>query len=196
MSEDKVLFDPGFAPLVDDFYQSMGIVQQIMSSVPSMHQKKFKYKMLQSDILKLVKNNVAFYLGCMLWAYYLTENFKNDPKELEGNTFSELSEEEKNEYDFFGEIDFITDYFEQYKKDTKYYLGKEQSLPQEWLSILSTYREFLEINNSFLNVKLTSDIKVPAAIGMRDIGIDIKAAIDKSIADKNIETLLLLNILA
>lgn len=193
---EKVLFDPGFAPLVDDFYQSIDIVKQIMTSVPSMHQKKFKYKMLQADIIKLVKNNVAFYFGCMLWAYYLVNNFKNEPKELEGNTFSDLSEEEKAEYDFFGEIDFITDYFAQYKKDTKYYLGKEQELPKEWFFVLQLYREFLELNNSFLKAKLTSDIVLPEKIANINVDFDIKEIIEFSIMNKSIENLLELNIFA
>lgn len=192
---EKVKFDPGFAPFVDDFIASFDIVNQIMASVPTFQQKKFKFRILHQDILKLVKNNVSFYLGCLLWAYFLVNNYNNSPREIDGNPFYNLNEDKIKTFDFFEQIDFIINYFSQYEKDTKYYMGKALSLNPNWLKILKIYKEFLFINNNFVEVKTTSELCLPDDLKNKVFDFDIEKIIKDSIDSKNIEKLIELNII-
>lgn len=194
--EEKVLFDPGFAPFVQNFSYNIESIYEILAQTSSVHQKKFKFKMMQKNISALVKNNTAFYLGCLLWAYYLSTSFENSPKEIADNSFYGLSSEKIKEYDFDEEINFIILYFDKYKKDTAYYIGKNDSFPDEWLKILKIYKEFLILNNSFINVKYTSDIQIPETFKNLKFDFDIKDLINFSLENKNIENLLTVNIFA
>ena len=47
------------------------------------------------------------------------------------------------------------------KKDAKYYLGQNYSVEEKSLQVLDTYREFLKINEGFVKVQTTSDVKLP-----------------------------------
>ena len=47
------------------------------------------------------------------------------------------------------------------KKDAKYYLGQNYSVEEKSLQVLDTYREILKINEGFVKVQTTSDVKLP-----------------------------------
>ena len=62
------------------------------------------------------------------------------------------------------EVIYSKNYFEQLKKDAKYYLGLDYNTDPKYLEILDLYGEFLTINEGFVNTKTTDDIKLPAKI--------------------------------
>ena len=192
----KAQFDPGFAPYVEHFSQNIQICTQIFSSMSSVHQKKFKYKVLYPQIISLIKNNVAFYYGCLLWAFVLMNENKENPLEIEGNSFLNMTDEDISKYDFLEEINFIIDYLPILDKDSKYYLGKSSNLPLFWKQILLLYKEFLELNNGFVKVSRTSDIKLPDAFLDIKYSETIKQKVEDSIRIGSIETLLDYNIFA
>lgn len=190
MPNETVAFDPGFAPFVEHFSMNIMTVNQILQSQPSFNQKKFRYKMLEKQIIALIENSVAFYYGCLLWAFYLKNKYKDEPRELSGNTFKDLTEEQLKEYDFFEEIDYVIAYLDVYKRDVKYYTGKKAIVPEKWANILALYREFLELNNGFLKVSNTADIVLPQALLRLDFDESINTEIQKAISNKQIEALL------
>ncbi len=190
----KVKFDPGFAPLVEHFSSNMELCSQILLSIKPLHQKKFKYKVLHQQIIQILKNNVAFYYGCLIWAFSLTQEFKESPMEIEGNAFLNLTDEEIDNYDFFEEIDFITNYLTLLEKDEKYYLGKSTPLPELWIKILNCYKEFVRLNNGFTKVSKTSDIKLPETFSNIEYKAEYKNLVLNSIESKSIESLLNINI--
>jgi hypothetical protein len=169
-----VLFDPGYSKYTLAFSLNIDAAYNMIFSIKAFNQRKTKFKIIYPQLLKLFEQTVSFYLGCLLWATFISKNFANEPKEIIGNDYiGQEIDEEKMLY----EVNYIISYFEKLKKDCKYYLGKECNLPQEWLTIMETYKEFLTMNDFLVNAKTTMDIKLPTTI--------------KNVENQELETILL-----
>lgn len=193
---DKVKFDPGIGEFVIDFYEIINSLYSQLMSLKTIHQKRARFKLYLPKITKCIKNNISFYLGCLLWAYYITNENKAAPKEIDGNIFSELNEQQIQNYDYLVQINFLENYFERYEKDTLYYTGQKLQISNTLKNILSTYKEFLELNKGFINTKNTDDIVLPEKLKAAKFNFDIKTEIEKAIINKNLEILLNLDNLA
>lgn len=193
---NTVKFDPGMGPLVVDFNEFVNNVYSQLMSFRTIHQKRSRFKIYSSKIEKYMANNIAFYFGCLLWAYYLVNENLNAPKEIVGNVFLNMSDEDKENYDYLIQVNFMENYFDSFERDFQYYIGQKKQIPQNWKKILELYSEFLTLNNGFVNTKLTSDIVLPEGFKNINIKIDIKAFIDKVIKDNSLESLLELDILS
>ena len=98
-------------------------------------------------------------MGCLLWASYIS-NIKDT--EIEGN---KLLGENTTEEEYTGEISFLIELVETgLNRDCKYYQGKPYNADVKYLPILKAYKEFLIINNGFVNCSNTNQIKLPDSI--------------------------------
>lgn len=180
---NTVKFDPGIGELVLDFNNYINDVYSKLMNLYSPHQKRAHFKLYESKILNYIQNNIAFYMGCLLWAYYISNS--DTPAKIEGNPFLNMTDEQKEEYDFALQVNFMENYFDSFERDTAYYTGKKTSIPDQWKKILSLYSEFLELNKGFVNTKITSDIKIPANIKNLNL-VQIKNLIDKVLKEKDL----------
>lgn len=185
MNDKKVLFDPGYAPLVIDSIGQVGYTYYVFSAVPNLKLKKLNFPNTLKKIDNLLKINVSFYLGCLLWASYISQF---DNCEIEGN---KLLGEEAKEEEYTSEINFLIDLIEnQLPRDCKYYLGKNYSTDERFLTILKTYKDFLILNDGFVNCSKTNQIKLPKNL-KQDKNLElINKNIQNALANKNIEELL------
>ena len=156
-----VLFDPGYSKYTLPFSQNIDAAYNVLFSIKAPHQRKFKFQILYPQLLKLLEHTVSFYLGCLLWAAFISQNFHKDPKDILENSFD--SAEVKEEEMLF-EVNYAINYIEKLKKDCKYYLGKTCNLPEDWSQVMNIYKEFLTMNNFLVNAKTTADIKLPDEI--------------------------------
>ena len=108
---ETVKFDPGMGELVVDFNEFVNSVYSQLMSFRTIHQKRARFKLYVSKIEKAMENNVAFYFGCLLWAYYIVNENKQAPKEIVGNVFLNMSKEDKEEYDYLIQVNFMENYF-------------------------------------------------------------------------------------
>ena len=155
----KVLFDPGYAPLVIDSIGAVGYTYYMFSASKNMRLKKINFPSVFKKIESLLKTNVAFYLGCLLWASYIS-NIKD--AEIEGN---KLLGESATEEEYTSEISFLIELVETgLNRDYKYYQGKPYIADEKYLPILKAYKEFLIINDGFINCSNTNQIKLPSSI--------------------------------
>ena len=187
---DTVKFDPGMGEFVLDFNDFINDVYSQLMSLKTIHQKRARFKLYASKIERYMKNNISFYLGCLLWAYIIKTDNEKNPKAIVGNSFLNMTQEQKDDFDYMIQVNFLENYFDSFERDTLYYSGKKQEIPAAWKEILSLYSEFLELNNGFLSTKLSSDIKLPEKIAKMTFGKDVKEVIEKAIADKNLEIIL------
>ena len=187
---DKVKFDPGIGNFVIDFNNFINDVYSQLMSFRTIHQKRARFKLYSNKIITNMKNNIAFYLGCLLWAYHIKNVNADNPKEIEGNIFLNLTEEEKNNYDYMIQVNFMENYFDSYERDFLYYTGKETKIPKEWKSILALYIEFLEKNKGFINTRTTEDIILPDLLSNKKISEDINTIIQDTIEKKDLNLLL------
>ena len=150
-----VKFDPGFAQHTTILSISLEYMYSGINSFKNFGQKKMKFKMNFPQIERMVNNNVGFCLGSMLWAVYIKSlgDLKIEGNPCFGDTFDK---EETSD-----EIDFSIYYFEQLKKDVKYYLGQNYEVNPLYVTILDLYREFLLANKNFVNTSTTSQIVLP-----------------------------------
>ena len=185
---DTVKFDPGIGEFVLDFNNFVNDVYSHLMSLKTIHQKRARFKLYISKIEKYMKNNISFYLGCLVWAYIISN--EKTPKQIVGNTFLNMPQEQKDEFDYMIQVNFLENYFECFERDSLYYNGKKQEIPADWKLILSLYSEFLEINNGFLSTKMTSDIKLPEKIKNLGKIQDLKELIDKAVKEQNLEVIL------
>ena len=149
-------FDPGFVQHMSAFVPNIEYVYAGLDRVKNFTQKKNQFKMYYPKIQTLLKNYLGFYLGCILWATYISQL---DEKPILNNLCfgGEYSEKET-----LSEVEFIKDYIEQLKKDVKYYTGQDFTIDEKSINILDAYREFLIANKGFVETKTTKDIKLPA----------------------------------
>ena len=155
---DNVQFDPGFIQHMSAFEPNIEYVYSSLNSCRNFNQKKMQFKMFYPKIQSLLKNYLGFYLGCILWAVYIKSLGE---KPITGNLCygGEFSENETLE-----EVDFIKAYIEQLKKDAKYYLNQDFSIDNVHLKVLDVYREFLKVNEGFVKVQTTTDVKLPESL--------------------------------
>ncbi len=149
-------FDPGFVQHMSAFVPNIEYVYAGLNRLKNFTLKKNQFKMYYPKIQSLLKNYLGFYLGCILWATYISQL---DEKPILNNLCfgGEYSEKET-----LSEVDFIKDYIEQLKKDVKYYTGQDFTIDEKSINILNAYREFLIANKGFVETKTTKDIKLPA----------------------------------
>lgn len=187
---DKVKFDPGIGYFVVDFNNFINDVYSQLMSFRTIHQKRARFKLYSNKIITNIKNNIAFYLGCLLWAYYIKKVNADNPKEIEGNVFLNMTEEEKNNYDYMIQVNFMENYFDSYERDFLYYTGQETKISEIWKQILSLYIEFLEKNKGFINTRTTADIILPDSLKNKEISEDINSIIKEAIEKKDLNLLL------
>lgn len=187
---DTVKFDPGMGELVVDFNEFINGVYSQLMSFRTIHQKRARFKLYVNKIEKAMENNIAFYYGCLLWAYYLVKENQNSPKDIVGNVFLNMTQEQKDEYDYLIQVNFMENYFESFERDVNYYIGQKKQVTDTWKKILELYTEFLTLNDGFVNTKKTSDIKLPEEFEKLKIEDDIFSLINNAINDKSLETLL------
>lgn len=149
-------FDPGFVQHMSAFVPNIEYIYAGLNRLKNFTLKKNQFKMYYPKIQSLLKNYLGFYLGCILWAAYISQL---DEKPILNNLCfgGEYSEKET-----LSEVDFILDYIEQLKKDVKYYTGQDFTIDENSINILNAYREFLIANKGFVKTKTTKDIKLPA----------------------------------
>ena len=70
-NENQMLFDPGYSASVARVSGNIEYMYSAFTSIISVKQKKFQFSILYPKFLKAIEENVAFYLGCMLWGVYL-----------------------------------------------------------------------------------------------------------------------------
>lgn len=186
-NEKTIKFDPGYAPLIIDSIGQVGYVYYMFNAVNNLKIKRQNFPFVSVKIEKLLKINIAFYLGCLLWACYIS---KFDDYKIEGN---KLLGETCSQEEYTSEISFLIDFIEnQYRRDYKYYKNKQYNPDERYLPILKTYKEFLILNNGFVNCSRTSQIVLPANlknISMQEAEI-INNHIQQALEEKNIEKLL------
>uniref|UniRef100_UPI00402512E2 hypothetical protein n=1 Tax=Candidatus Stercorousia sp. TaxID=3048886 RepID=UPI00402512E2 len=148
-------FDPGFVQHMSAFVPNIEYIYAGLNRLKNFTLKKNQFKMYYPKIQSLLKNYLGFYLGCILWAAYISQL---DEKPILNNLCfgGEYSEKET-----LSEVDFIMDYIEQLKKDVKYYTGQDFTIDENSINILNAYREFLIANKGFVETKTTKDIKLP-----------------------------------
>ncbi len=193
---DTVKFDPGIGELVVDFNEYINGVYSQLMSFSTINQKRARFKLYVNKIEQNIENNIAFYCGCLLWAYYIVNENKKSPKDIIGNAFLNMKDEEKEEYDYLIQVNFLENYFDSFERDVLYYTGQKKLIPENWKKILELYSEFLKLNNGFVNTKSTSDIKLPEQLSKIDIKEDINNLINKAISEKSLTSLLNVQILA
>ena len=151
-----VKFDPGYAPIVIDSFGQVGYTYYTFSAISDLKLKRLNFPHTLRKLEGFLKINIAFYLGCLLWASYIKQF---DEAELEGN---KLLGEVCEESEYTSEINFLIDFVGvQLPKDSKYYLSKNYVCDEKYLPILETYKEFLILNKGFCNVSKVSQIKLP-----------------------------------
>ena len=181
-----VKFDPGYAPIVMNALGQVGYTYYIFNAVQNVKLKRINFPHTLRKIEGFLKTNIAFYLGCLLWASYIKQ-FENAT--IEGN---QLLGEDCSEEEYTSEINFLIDFVGvQLPKDSKYYLNKNYISDEKYLPILETYKEFLILNKGFCNVSKVSEIVIPSNLKKmtQDELTLANEKIQKAIQEKNIEQL-------
>lgn len=187
---ETVKFDPGIGQLTIDFNEFINNLYAQLMSFRTIHQKRTGFKIYASKIQKYMKNNIAFYLGCLLWAYYIKTENKDNPKEIDGNIFYGMTEEQKENYDYMIQVNFLENYFDSYERDMIYYTGQKVQIPQLWRTILKLYGEFLSLNKGFINTNTTENLVLPEELENKNFDFDIKKIIEEAIEKKDLEILM------
>lgn len=154
----KYLFDPGYGQHLVSLIFSLEDMYGDIQKFRNLGQKKFRFRQYYEGMVKLLRQNTAFYLGCLLWATYLVNQ---EESEITNNY---CLGKEYDEAKSLIELDFLIKFSNTFSKDTKYYMNTDFKFPEEDSEMLQIYREFAVMNEGFVNIKKTSDLKMPSAI--------------------------------
>jgi len=155
-NKNTIQFDPGYAPLIINTIGQVGYTYYTFSNISNIKIKKQSFSIVSLKLEKLLRINIAFYLGCLLWGCYISQF--NDYK-IEGN---KLLNEECSKEEYTGELDFLIDFIEnKYPRDYKYFKNKTYIADEKYIPILKCYREFLILNSGFTNCSKTNQIVLP-----------------------------------
>lgn len=184
MSKDKsVKFDPGFAPYVLAFGGSYDYIESEVRKFKNISQRKQKYKSMEPSLFKLADNVVAFYLGCLLYASYLNLYFEEAVK-IDGNDFYGLDEEYCRNSEVRAEVKSLEKFLTMHEKSP----FATQKINPIYKKIVAEYENFLDINNYFVKIQTTKDLKLPKLCNpikkyskeeLEEILDTVKAAIEK-----------------
>lgn len=154
----EYLFDPGYSRHLVSLVFSLEDIYAAVNRFKNLGQKKFQFKRYYPEILKLIKQNIAFYMGCLLWAVYL----KTQPEgKIEGN---HCLGKEYNEKQALVELYYLINFLQNFSKDTKYYLNTDFNYSKDDMDMLEVYKEFAQMNEGFVNVRKNTDLKLPSAL--------------------------------
>lgn len=162
--KDNVRFDPGYYKISFSFVGQISYLTGNYNQIKNPNQKKFQLSRLESGILNIINKSTAFYLGCMLWGGFLHEYFRDEPKEILGNNTKGMSEKELQDLDCSIEAKVILQYIENFDKDCKYFLKRPAKVSSFLTEVLNSYIEFAQLNDNFINVNYTNEIKLPKAM--------------------------------
>ncbi len=187
MEEKKtVKFDPGFAPLVIDSIGAVGYTYYMFNALLDIRIKRANFPLVLKKLELNLKINICFYLGCLMWASYI-KSIKNAA--IEGN---KLLGEKTSEQEYTKEIDFLIDFTSNLLvKEYKYYKNKFYRIDERYLVILETYKNFLILNQGFVNCASTDDIILPdnlKTLNKEDLDLIVQT-IENSIKEKNLNNL-------
>lgn len=159
--EKNVPFDPGYSKVSFSFIEQIAYIVSSYEQTKTPHQRKFHLTKLEPMIIKIMQQSTSFYLGCMLWGGFIRYRFDKSPKEIVGNNTLTMSEEELKELDCGAEARIILQYINTLDRDCKYYLKRPAKVPENLKPILEDYIEFAKLNENFVNVKSTNEVKLP-----------------------------------
>lgn len=159
--DKTVPFDPGFSSISFSFIENIKMANQEYNNLKANHQKKFWLMKVEPTIIDFINKTTAFYLGCILWGGFIHFRFKDNPKGISGNNTVNLTEQERSEIDCATEVKSVLEYIEKFNKDFKYLLKRPAKISNFVIEVLNNYIEFANINNNFINVLNTKDVKVP-----------------------------------
>jgi hypothetical protein len=163
--EQSVPFDPGYAPHLVPFLPAISAINEELAPIKNFGQKKLRFKVLSKIGHKAFLSTLGFWVGCILWGAFIKYKFEESPKPISGNGFIGLTKEDVESFAYNEEFEAMTNYIQTYSKDQNYYLGKYLSLPKFCDKIVAEYKEFVAINDNFLNSKTTNDIQIPENFG-------------------------------
>ncbi|MBQ6516553.1 hypothetical protein IJI31_05175 [bacterium] len=182
---EKIKFDPGFNQYVQSFTVNIGYIYGEFKRFKNFSQKQFQFQRFYATIRTILEKQIAFSLGCMLWAVYI----KAQPTaEIEGNhnLGTEISQE-----DYCKETDFTINYLDQIPKDTEYYLHLAYQPPESYYKIMNKYKEFIVLNDGFVNTKTNDDVKLPELKSVSEDDLKkIKETIDEAISSGELAKML------
>lgn len=160
--QKTVLFDPGYAQHTTILSISAEYIYAGVNKFKNFGQRKMQFKMLYSQLTRMVDNNIGFCLGSLLWAVYIKSlgNIEIEGNPCFGSTYDEAETVE--------EVDYSINFFDRLKKDTKYYLGTDYKFDSQDIKILEIYKNFLTLNLGFVNTKTTDEVKLPQEIKTPD----------------------------
>lgn len=193
--KEKVPFDPGFSEISFSFVENIQLATSEFNKLRAFPQKRFWLAKYKPMIIEFINKHAAFYLGCILWGGFIHYQFKDQPKEISGNTTADLSKEELENLDCAIEVKASLDYIKNFDRDCKYFLKHNANISPVIIQILESYIEFAELNNNFIGINRTDQIKLPWAIRhfetLKPEELDtLYKKINSAIESKKIENLL------
>lgn len=178
-------FDPGFAPYVLAFRDTVEYLYMDINRFKNLSQRKMKFRQYYKKFIEMFNNNLGFYVGCLMWAAYI----KTQPEQeiLNNSCLGAEYNEEENVSD----TQFMIKFLELLPKDVKYFGVNDTDFEVDSrdLKILELYKEFLTINKGFIESKLNTDILLPE--GMKTEGAEgFKDKIDEVLKEQDLSKLL------
>lgn len=151
----EYLFDPGYGRHLVSLVFSLEDMYADINKFKNLNQKRFYFKQYYPGMIKLLKQNTEFYLGCLLWAVYL----KSLPEgEISGN---HCLGKEYHEESSLVELLFLMKFMTTFSKDTKYFMNQNFEYSKEDMAMLEVYKEFAQMNKGFVETKKNTDLQLP-----------------------------------
>ena len=153
--EKSIPFDLGFGQYIQSFSANIEYAYSDLNSYVNLKFKSVVFQRLFPIINGEIELYINFYIGCLLWAFYIKQF---DNKEISENPVlgKNVSDEES-----LYTLNYLRNYLPKFEKDVKYYLHKTIKFEQKYYDLIDLYAKFLKMNKHFTDTKTSSDLVLP-----------------------------------
>lgn len=161
-TQRKVPFDLG----ISNYYPSQigaGTISHLESiyKLKSNNQKKYQLTILENSLISPIKTIAAIYYGCVVYGSIIHSKYKNPPAIITANPMLNMSESEKKQLDLTTETLLVKELYEKMDKAVSFVLKRGSKLPANFNYCADLYVSFVTINNNFIDIEQTDQLKVP-----------------------------------
>ena len=157
----KVPFDPGFYKYSLGIDENVGYKLDYIIKMKNANQKKFRLKLLEEELVAPINALAAIYYGCVIYGSTIAAKYRANPAEITDNFVTKLPEDQLKNLDLAMNARYTIELYRKLNNSTEFFFKRQSKLRSDFEDYVNFYIKFVKLNDSFKNIKTTSDIILP-----------------------------------
>lgn len=157
----SVPFDPGFGRYFPQIDETVLAHLEGIARLKVPNQRKFQLQKIETTLTRELITTMCIYYGCVLYGSTIASKYVSPSAIITENPVAEIPEEQKQDIDLTIESSFIAEVYKLFSRSIEFNFRRKCKIPQNFLDVVQAYSEFMQVNNHFVNIKTTDQLKIP-----------------------------------